>query len=234
MPKEVLQSIDVTASSQPVDVEQTQSERQLTGIQILDVPYPSTHSLREAIRLIPGRVEDSTGGGLHFDGGREKTRPTTFWTALAASDPLTGRLNARVSVEAVEHPRLPERSLFAGIRARLGRHTADQDGNERRSASLFGDQLPTGCDHPARSAVGQLDPALQFLRADPERACLVLGQSGRRLQHQHRPGCAEGNQNTTSSLQLGNLLHTQFNLTPSNPSLLRLPDQLPVIKRVPG
>jgi hypothetical protein len=52
--KEVLQSVDVNASPQAVDVEQTQSERVLSGIQIMDIPYPSTHSLREAMALIPG------------------------------------------------------------------------------------------------------------------------------------------------------------------------------------
>ena len=68
--KEVLQSVDVRASPQTVDIEQTQSERVLTGIQIMDIPYPSTHSLHQAMTLIPGQVEDPN-GGLHFDGGRE-------------------------------------------------------------------------------------------------------------------------------------------------------------------
>ena len=68
--KEVLQSIDVRATPEPVDIEQTQSERELSGIQILDVPYPSTHSLREAMALMPSTILDPT-GGLHFDGGRE-------------------------------------------------------------------------------------------------------------------------------------------------------------------
>ncbi len=97
--KEVLQSVDVNASPQPVDVEQTQSERRLSGIQILDVPYPSTHSLREAMALIPGQVEDAT-GGLHFDGGREN-QTNYLLDGFNVSDPLTGQLNASVSVEAV-------------------------------------------------------------------------------------------------------------------------------------
>src|SRR5262249_51161264 len=97
--KEVLQSVDVSASPQAIDVEQTQSERHLSGIQILDVPYPSSHSLREAMRLMPGQVEDST-GGLHFDGGRED-QTNYLLDGFNVSDPLTGHLNARVSVEAV-------------------------------------------------------------------------------------------------------------------------------------
>ena len=97
--KEVLQSVDVSASQEAVDVEQTQSERVLTGIQIMDVPYPSTHSLRLAMTLIPGQVGDTT-GGLHFDGGRE-AQTNYLLDGFNISDPLTGTLKTTVSVEAV-------------------------------------------------------------------------------------------------------------------------------------
>ena len=97
--KEVLQSVDVRASPQTVDIEQTQSERVLTGIQIMDIPYPSTHSLHQAMTLIPGQVEDSN-GGLHFDGGREN-QTNYLLDGFNISDPLTGTLRTTVSVEAV-------------------------------------------------------------------------------------------------------------------------------------
>jgi hypothetical protein len=97
--KEVLQSVDVNASPQAVDVEQTQSERVLSGIQIMDIPYPSTHSLREAMTLIPG-----TGGGCH-------RRAALRWRARKPDQLSAGRLQHRrpadrnpgatVSVEAV-------------------------------------------------------------------------------------------------------------------------------------
>ena len=102
--KEVLQSVDVSASAQAVDVEQTQSERVLSGIQIMDIPYPSTHSLREAMALIPGQVEDAT-GGLHFDGGREN-QTNYLLDGFNIGDPLTGNLGATVSVEAVSYTHL--------------------------------------------------------------------------------------------------------------------------------
>src|ERR1019366_1733009 len=97
--KEVLQSVDVSASQEAVDVEQTQSERVHTGIQIMDIPDPSTHSLREAMALIPGEVEDAT-GGLHVDGGREE-QTTYLLDGFNISDPLAGTLKTTVSVQPV-------------------------------------------------------------------------------------------------------------------------------------
>ena len=109
--KEVLQSVDVRATPQAVDVEQTQSERVLSGIQIMDIPYPSTHSLREAMTLIPGQVEDAT-GGLHFDGGREN-QTNYLLDGFNISDPLTGTLGGHGERGSGEFARLSERPLLA-------------------------------------------------------------------------------------------------------------------------
>ena len=59
--KEILQSVDVTASPSPIDIEQTDSERRLSGVQILDVPYPDSHSLRNAMSMMPGVIEEICG-----------------------------------------------------------------------------------------------------------------------------------------------------------------------------
>ena len=82
-----------------MDVEQTQSERVLSGFEIMDIPYPSTHSLREAMTLMPGMRLDTT-GGLHFDGGREN-QTNYLLDGFNLNDPLTGNLATTVSVEAV-------------------------------------------------------------------------------------------------------------------------------------
>jgi hypothetical protein len=211
--KEVLQSVDVNASPQPVDVEQTQSERQLSGIQILDVPYPSTHSLREAMALIPGQVEDAT-GGLHFDGGREN-QTNYLLDGFNVSDPLTGQLNASVSVEAVSTLDYmsgrysPE--YGQGSAGTLQIKTQTGDDQLRYSATNF---LP-GITTQQGLHLGNWTP--RFNLSGP----ILKGRAwfSDNLDADYSisivPGVAR-NQDTTSSLQLGNLLHTQVNLTPSN------------------
>src|SRR5260370_2805083 len=93
------ESVHVSASPSPIDLEQTNSERLLGGPQILEVPYPSTHSLRNALPLMPGVVR-GPGGDLHFNGGAENQVLYTL-DGFNVSDPLTGTFSTRLSVESV-------------------------------------------------------------------------------------------------------------------------------------
>lgn len=211
--KEVLERVDVSATPEPVDVEQTQSERQLSGIQILDIPYPSTHSLREAMRLIPGLVEDPN-GGLHFDGGREN-QTNYLLDGFNVSDPLTGQLNTRVSVEAVHSLDYlsgrysPE--YGKGSAGTLQIKTETGDDQFRYSATNF---IP-GFSTQQGLHLGDWTP--RFNLSGP----IVRGRAwfADNLDADYSidviPGLPSG-QDRTSSLLFGNLMHAQVNLTPSN------------------
>ena len=50
------------------ELSKTSSEELLTGTEIIDVPYPTDHSLRNAMRLVPNVVTDSA-GDIHINGG---------------------------------------------------------------------------------------------------------------------------------------------------------------------
>jgi len=211
--KEVLQSVDVSAAPESPDVEQTQSERQLTGIQILDVPYPSTHSLREAMQLIPGLVEEAN-GTLHFDGGREN-QTNYLLDGFNVSDPLTGTLNTRVSVEAVRSldylsgrysPEYGQGS--AGV---LQIKTETGDDKFRYSVTNF---IP-GVDTQQGLHLGDWTP--RFNVSGP----IVAGRAwfSDNLDAEYNVNVVPGlprNEDTTTTLQTSNLLHTQVNITPSN------------------
>jgi len=211
--KEVLQSVDVSASTQAVDVEQTQSERVLTGIQIMDIPYPSTHSLREAMTLIPGQVADAN-GGLHFDGGREE-QTNYLLDGFNISDPLTGTLKATVSVEAVSSLDYlsgrysPE--YGQGSAGTLQIRTQTGDDPFRYSATNF---IP-GVSTQEGLHLGDWTPRLNF--SGP----IVKGRAwfSDNLAGDYNitviPGLPR-NENSTSSLQASNMLHTQVNVTPAN------------------
>ncbi len=211
--KEILQSVDVSASPDAVDVEQTQSERQLSGIQIMDIPYPSTHSLRNAMALMPGQIEDPS-GGLHFSGGREN-QTNYLLDGFNIGDPLTGTLNTTVSVEAV-----------SSLDYVSGRYSP-QFG--QGSAGTLQIKTQTGDDQFRYSAT-DLFPGINTLQG------LHLGDWTPRfnLSGPIIPGRAwfadnvtwdydvnvipglPRNEDTNSGLQASNMLHTQFNLTPAN------------------
>ena len=211
--KEVLQSVDVSASLEAVDVEQTQSERVLTGIQIMDIPYPSTHSLRLAMTLIPGQVGDAT-GGLHFDGGREN-QTNYLLDGFNIGDPLTGNLRTTVSVEAVSSLDYlsgrysPE--YGQGSAGTLQIKTQTGDDQFRYSATNF---IP-GVSTAEGLHLGDWTPRLNF--SGP----IVKGRAwfADNLDGDYNitviPGLPK-NQNTSSALQSSNMLHTQVNLTPAN------------------
>jgi hypothetical protein len=211
--KEVLQSVDVSASPQAVDVEQTQSERVLSGIQIMDVPYPSTHSLREAMTLIPGQVEDAT-GGLHFDGGREN-QTNYLLDGFNISDPLTGNLGATVSVEAVSSLDYlsgrysPE--FGQGSAGTLQIKTLTGDDQFRYSATNF---LP-GVSTEEGLHLGDWTPRFNFSGPIYKGRAWFSDNLDADYNINVIPGLPR-DESRTSTLQASNMLHTQVNLTPSN------------------
>ena len=211
--KEVLQSVDVSAPPGSVDVEQTQSERQLSGIQILDVPYPNANSLHQAMQLMPGMVEEPN-GALHFDGGREN-QTNYLLDGFNVSDPLTGQLNTRVSVESISSldylsgrysPEYGQGS--AGV---LQIKTNTGDDTFRYSATNF---IP-GIDTQQGLHLGDWTP--RFNLSGP----IVPGRAwfSDNLDADYSINVVPGlpsNRDTTTGLQMSNLLHTQVNITPSN------------------
>src|SRR6202167_1043813 len=97
--EEVFQSVTVGELPSPVDPEQTQREQRLSGTEINDIPYSAAHSLRNSMDLIPGVIQDPT-GGVHFHGGAEyQTRYTL--DGFDISDPIDGRYRTLLAVEGV-------------------------------------------------------------------------------------------------------------------------------------
>src|SRR5579872_385794 len=56
--REVFQSADVNAETSPVDVGQTQNQEHLSGTEVNNIPYANSHSMRNAMTLMPGVLED--------------------------------------------------------------------------------------------------------------------------------------------------------------------------------
>ena len=63
--REVFQSADVNAETSPVDVGQTENQEHLSGTEVNDIPYANSHSLRSAMTVMPGVLEDADRAHSH-------------------------------------------------------------------------------------------------------------------------------------------------------------------------
>jgi hypothetical protein len=211
--REVFESVRVSASPAAIDVDKTSSENKLTGQEILDIPYNSTHDLRRALPLMPGVIQDSS-GALHFDGGRENQTLYSL-DGFNFSDPLTGNLDARLSVESmrlidwVSGRYSPE--FGKGSAGVLSIHTDMGDDQWRYSATNFIPGLNThsglnlGAWSPRFNLSGPLIRGRAWFsdHVDATYDDTVISD----LPKGH---------NQTQSIQASNLLRTQVDLNPSN------------------
>ncbi len=154
------ESVDVKSAPSPIDVDQTDSERRLSGKEIFDIPYPSTHDLRNAMPLIPGVVQGRA-GDLHFDGGSENQVQYNL-DGFNISDPLTGTFNTHLSADSVRSMEFlnsrysPE--YGKGSSGVLAIHTETGDDTFRYSGTNF---VP-GLDTSGGLHVGAYTPRLNF------------------------------------------------------------------------
>jgi hypothetical protein len=113
--RDFVESIDVVYSPPAIDPTQTSEQTQLNAVEILEVPYPASQDLRNALPLFSGVVQD-TRGQLHFNGGA--TEQTNFTLdGFNISDPVTGLFDARLSIDAVRTLDL-ESSRFSAEKGR--------------------------------------------------------------------------------------------------------------------
>ena len=97
--REFVEQVDVVYSPPAIDPEQPAAQQALTGIEVLEVPFPAAHDLRNALPMFQGVVQDEH-GDLHIHGGGADQN---YWSldGFNITDPVTGRLDARLSIDAV-------------------------------------------------------------------------------------------------------------------------------------
>jgi len=211
--REVFESLDVSASAATVDLDRTEPEKALRGTDILAVPYPTTNNLKNALRIIPGVVQDSR-GGIHVNGGAEEQTLYTL-DGFTVNDPLTGRLESRVSVEAVQSVEVLGGALAAeygkgsgGVLAITTVSGSDKlrymatnfvPGIENRKGLVIGDWTPrAGLSGPLKKGRAWFSNSLSTQYTNHVIDELPVGQD------------------RTSDWRVSNLLYVQANLTPSN------------------
>lgn len=210
--REVFDSVEVSYSPKAIDFDRTLPEERLTHTQLLEIPYPSTNTLRNAMRAIPGIVQDSR-GGIHLNGGAEEQILYTL-DGFQINDPLTGRFESRMSMEAVrsmEVTPLNPAEFGKGSAGTLAIKTSTGDDKFRYSGTNF---LP-GVEMRKGLYIGGWTPRFNF-SGPIKRGRAWFSES---LDIQYDKTVIEElpkGQDRTYSWRVSNLLRNQINLTPSN------------------
>lgn len=103
---ELHESVDVIASAQQIDPQQTDQQQTLEAHEIVNLPLPSSHELGSYLPSLPSVLRDHS-GALHVSGGR--SQETEFLLdGFEIGDPATGGLTTRLNVDTI-------RSVNVGI-----------------------------------------------------------------------------------------------------------------------
>ena len=211
--REVFQSTDVNAATSPIDVGQTQNQEHLSGTEVNDIPYANSHSLRNAMTLMPGVLEDAT-GAFHIEGSSEN-QVLFLLNGFNITDPISGDFRTALAVEGIRSVDLTTARISpqygAGSAGVLGLNTENGTDAFHYTATDFipGLKLQQGL------RLGNWYPRVGF--SGP----IVRGRSwfSDTLDSGYDQSIITDlprGQNTRSGWSVSNLLHTQTNLTPSN------------------
>jgi hypothetical protein len=110
--KEIRETVDVHESPPIIESSQTASQEQLTGIDVINIPYPSTHDYRGVLNYIPTVVVDPY--AQPHVAGSQTYQTITVLDGLNVTQPSSGLLLLHVSTDA-----------FRSIRVEPSRYSAE-------------------------------------------------------------------------------------------------------------
>jgi hypothetical protein len=146
--QEFADKIDVTYSPPAIDPQRTSERKELTNTEIQGVPYPAPQDFRNALPLLNGVVQDNA-GRVHFNGGDTNQANYTL-DGFNISDPVTGRLEARINIESIQSMDLEGSRYAGGQRTGLHGRAGSQDEDGRRPLAVRRHEL-----HPGRECRGR-------------------------------------------------------------------------------
>jgi hypothetical protein len=97
--QEVRETVDVVESPPAIDPAKTSGTETLEQREILNVPYPTSRDIRNALPLLPGVIMDH-GGEIHIAGSSRQEILNTL-DGFDVSQPVAGFLEMRVNADAV-------------------------------------------------------------------------------------------------------------------------------------
>ncbi len=211
--REVFQSVEVGDSPSPVDPARSDREQRLSGTEINNIPYPASNSLRNAMRLTPGVIQDPS-GAVHFHGGAEYQTQYTL-DGFDISDPINGRYSTRLAVEGIRSLDLASSrespQYGRGSAGTLAVNTENGTDQYHFTTTNF---IP-GADVHGGLRLGDWTPRAGF--SGP----IVKGRAwfSDSFDGEYNSGYISGlpkGQDTNTAWAAGNLFHAQVNLTSAN------------------
>ena len=109
--QEVHEIVNVVESPPGIDPLQTASTEQITGLDILNIPYPSTHDYRNVLNFIPGVIQDN--GGQPHIAGAATYQTLTLFDGFNITQPANGNLQLRVSTDAIRSIQVQDSRISA-------------------------------------------------------------------------------------------------------------------------
>ncbi len=99
--QEYKENVQVNYSAPAIDPAQASASQQLTGQEIIQLPYPTTRDIRNALPLLPGVLPDNTTAGQVHVAGAASNQTLYSLDGFDISQPVSGLLDLRVSTDAV-------------------------------------------------------------------------------------------------------------------------------------
>ncbi len=99
--QEYKETVHVIYSPPAIDPAQTATTENLSGAQVIQLPYPTTRDVRNALSLIPGVLPDINGDGQAHVAGAASNQVLYALDGFDISQPVRGLLDLRVSTDAV-------------------------------------------------------------------------------------------------------------------------------------
>ena len=96
--QEVREKVQVSASSNQIDTQDTSQRSSLSAQQIRDIPVPSSHVLQESLVALPEIVKDNR-NNLHVAGARPGETQYLL-DGFEIGDPVSGALTSRFNIDA--------------------------------------------------------------------------------------------------------------------------------------
>lgn len=137
--------VDVVESPPSIDPAQTSAAEQITGKDILNIPYPATHDYRNVLTYIPSVVQDNS-GQPHVVGA-QTFETLTLLDGFNVTQPANGLLLLRVNTDAIR-----------SINVETSRYSAEQG---KGSGGVLDINTGIGDDHYRVSATNFI-PSIQF------------------------------------------------------------------------
>lgn len=96
--REVREVVNVIESPPAINPEQVQSQEQISGVDVINLPYPTTRDYRNVLNYIPQVVDDTT-GQPHIIGA-ETYQSLVLLDGFNVTQPANGQLLLRISTDA--------------------------------------------------------------------------------------------------------------------------------------